>query len=45
MTSATWITMIVIMAYVWGGLVLALRKAIVMESNKASHPNADVERA
>lgn len=36
MTSATWITMIVIMAFVWGGLVMALRTAIRKESAKSA---------
>ena len=45
MTSATWITMIVIMTYVWGGLILALRTAIVKESNKTPPAPADLERA
>ena len=34
MTTATWITMIVIMAFVWGGLATALRTAIRRESAK-----------
>ena len=34
MTTATWITMIVIMAFVWGGLTTALRTAIRRESAK-----------
>ncbi|MYB99935.1 MAG: MetS family NSS transporter small subunit [Gemmatimonadetes bacterium] len=37
MTTATWITMIVIMAFVWGGLAIALRTAFRKESEK----NAD----
>ena len=36
MTTATWITMIVIMAFVWGGLALALRTAIRKESAKSA---------
>ncbi|MDH3224816.1 MAG: hypothetical protein OEO23_13940 [Gemmatimonadota bacterium] len=36
MTTATWITMILIMAYVWGGMTLAIRTAIKKESDKAS---------
>lgn len=35
MTSATWITMIVVMIYVWGGLILALTTAMRKESQKA----------
>ena len=34
MTTATWITMVVIMTYVWGGMALALRTAIKKESDK-----------
>ena len=37
MTTATWITMIVIMAFVWGGLAIALSTAFRKESEK----NAD----
>lgn len=36
MTTATWITMIVIMAFVWGGLTMAIRTAIRKESAKSS---------
>ena len=36
MTTATWITMIVIMAFVWGGLAVAVRTAIRKESAKAA---------
>ncbi len=34
MTAATWITMIVVMIYVWGGLTLALTTAMRKESQK-----------
>lgn len=34
MTAATWITMIVIMAFVWGGFSLVLGTAIRKESGK-----------
>ena len=34
MTAATWITMIAIMAFVWGGLAAALLAAIRKESAK-----------
>ncbi|MDH5588640.1 MAG: MetS family NSS transporter small subunit [Gemmatimonadota bacterium] len=34
MTTSTWITMIVMMAFVWGGFALALRTAIRKESGK-----------
>ena len=36
MTTVTWVTMIVIMAFVWGGLALALRTAIRKESVKSA---------
>ena len=36
MTTATWITMIVIMAFVWGGFVTALRTAVRKESAKSA---------
>ena len=36
MTTATWIIMIVIKAFVWGGLALALRTAIRKESVKSA---------
>jgi len=36
MTTATWITMIVIMAFVWGGLTMALRTAVRKESEKSA---------
>lgn len=34
MTAATWITMFVIMAFVWGGFSLVLLTAIRKESGK-----------
>jgi hypothetical protein len=34
MTTATWITMIGILGFVWGGFTIALRKAIRCESEK-----------
>jgi hypothetical protein len=34
-TVATWITMIVIMAFVWGGFSLVLATAIRKESDKS----------
>ena len=34
MTTATWITMIGILAFIWGGFSLALRKAVKSESEK-----------
>ena len=37
MTTAAWITMIAIMAFVWGGLATAVRTAVRKESVK----NAD----
>ncbi len=40
MTTATWITMIAIMTFVWGGLAIALRTAIRKESAK-SGPASD----
>jgi len=36
MTTATWITMLAIMAFVWGGLAMALRTAIRKESAKSA---------
>ena len=36
MTTASWITMIVIMAFVWGGLTIALRTAVKKESAKSA---------
>ena len=34
MTAATWITMIVVMTFVWGGFFLVLLTAIRKESGK-----------
>jgi hypothetical protein len=34
-TSSTWITMIVVMAFVWGGFALALVLAVRKESGKS----------
>ena len=34
MTTGTWITMIGILAFVWGGFVLALRTAVKSEARK-----------
>jgi hypothetical protein len=34
MTSSTWITMLLIMVFVWGGFALALMTAIRKESGK-----------
>ena len=36
MTTATWITMVVIMAFVWGGLTVALRTAVRKETAKSA---------
>lgn len=35
MTTATWITMAVILTFVWGGFAFVLRTAIRKESDKA----------
>ena len=35
MTTATWVTMIVIMAFVWGGFSFVLSTAIRKESGKS----------
>lgn len=35
MTTATWITMLAVLAYVWGGFSLALVTAVRKESVKA----------
>lgn len=40
MTKATWITMILILTFVWGGLFMALRIAVRGESNKAGEDSA-----
>jgi hypothetical protein len=34
MTSSTWITMLLVMAFVWGGFTLALLTAVRKESGK-----------
>ena len=34
MTTATWVTMIVIMTFVWGGFLFLLRTAVKKESSK-----------
>jgi hypothetical protein len=36
MTAATWITMLVIMSFVWGGFSLVLLTAIRKESGKGA---------
>ena len=36
MTAATWITMLVVMAWVWGGFALALTMAVRKESGKSA---------
>jgi hypothetical protein len=35
MTSATWITMIVVMTFIWGGFSLVLLTAVRKESEKS----------
>lgn len=35
MTPATWITMILVMTFVWGGFAYALSRAIREESGKS----------
>lgn len=35
MTTATWITMLGILTFIWGGFLLALRTAVRKESEKA----------
>jgi PBP1b-binding outer membrane lipoprotein LpoB len=34
MTTATWITMLLVMAFVWGGCAYAVGKAVSKESRK-----------
>ena len=34
MTTATWITMIGILGFIWGGFSIALRKAVKSEAEK-----------
>lgn len=36
MSTSTWITMIAMLAFVWGGFVLALATAIRKESGKSA---------
>ncbi len=36
MTTATWITMIVVMVYVWGGVTLAVTTAMRKEAGKSN---------
>ncbi len=48
MTTASWITMIVVLGFVWGGFAVALRMAIRSESTKsikASEGAVQEERA
>ncbi len=40
MTTATWITMIVIAAFVWGGFALVVSKAVRTESEKSEAERA-----
>ena len=40
MTTLTWVTMIVILLFVWGGFATALRVAIRGESNKVGEDSA-----
>ena len=40
LTTATWITMIVIGAFVWGGFALVLSKAVRTESEKSEAERA-----
>ena len=35
MTAATWITMIAMMAFVWGGFLVVLSTAVRKESDKS----------
>ena len=37
MTTATWITMVGILAFIWGGFVLALLTAVTKESEKSQN--------
>ncbi|HSG07028.1 MAG TPA: MetS family NSS transporter small subunit [Longimicrobiales bacterium] len=34
MTTSTWVTMVLVMGFIWGGFALALRTAIRKESGK-----------
>jgi uncharacterized protein YneF (UPF0154 family) len=36
MTTATWITMVGILAFVWGGFFVAVRTAVKKESEKSA---------
>jgi uncharacterized membrane protein len=38
MTTATWVTLIVICGFVWGGFVVAVATAFRKESGKADQP-------
>ena len=40
LTTATWVTMIVIGAFVWGGFALVLSKAVRTESEKSEAERA-----
>lgn len=46
MTAATWLTMVLILGFVWGGFVLALATAIRKEGVKAASEGTptDVDR-
>jgi hypothetical protein len=35
MTAATWITMVAVMGFVWGGCALAIRTAMRSEADKS----------
>ncbi|HEX9885857.1 MAG TPA: hypothetical protein VGA70_05190 [Longimicrobiales bacterium] len=39
MTTATWVTMTLIVSFVWGGFAVALALAIRKEAGKADDPN------
>lgn len=41
MTVATWVTMIGILLFVWGGFALALTVAIRKEAGKSTNPPSD----
>jgi hypothetical protein len=45
MTAATWITMVSIMTYIWGGCALAVLTAIRKEGNKVQGPVEELGRA
>jgi len=40
MTTATWITMVVVLGFVWGGFAWALRTAVKSESTKSFEERA-----